>query len=94
LIWRALPQAFVHPDGGACYTELRRFFDCCKRPETEFPRTEYLRAEDLRQGEERQPARGALLSGRLDLIFANYADFLLDDLPGFYRAPNCKYRGR
>jgi hypothetical protein len=31
--------------------------------------------------------------GFLDLMVTNYVDFHLDDLPGFGRAPNCKYRG-
>jgi hypothetical protein len=31
--------------------------------------------------------------GYLDLMVTNYVDFHLDDLPGFGRAPNCKYRG-
>jgi len=31
--------------------------------------------------------------GYLDLMVTNYVDFHLDDLPGFGKAPNCKYRG-
>jgi hypothetical protein len=31
--------------------------------------------------------------GFLDLAVTNYVDFHLDDLPGFGKAPNCKYRG-
>src|SRR5947199_126451 len=31
--------------------------------------------------------------GFLDLMVTNYVDFHLDDLPGFGKAPNCKYRG-
>jgi hypothetical protein len=31
--------------------------------------------------------------GLLDLMVTNYVDFHLDDLPGFGKAPNCKYRG-
>jgi hypothetical protein len=31
--------------------------------------------------------------GFLDLAVTNYVDFHLNDLPGFGRAPNCKYRG-
>ena len=31
--------------------------------------------------------------GFLDLMVVNYVDFHLDDLPGFGKAPNCKYRG-
>jgi hypothetical protein len=31
--------------------------------------------------------------GYLDLMVTNYVDFQLDDLPGFGKAPNCKYRG-
>jgi hypothetical protein len=31
--------------------------------------------------------------GFLDLMVANYVDFNLNDLPGFGKAPNCKYRG-
>jgi enediyne biosynthesis protein E4 len=31
--------------------------------------------------------------GFVDLMVANYVDFHLDDLPGFGRSPNCKYRG-
>jgi len=31
--------------------------------------------------------------GYLDLMVVNYVDFHLNDLPGFGKAPNCKYRG-
>jgi hypothetical protein len=31
--------------------------------------------------------------GFLDLMVTNYVDFHLNDLPGFGKAPNCKYRG-
>jgi len=31
--------------------------------------------------------------GFVDLMVANYVDFHLDDLPGFGKSPNCKYRG-
>jgi len=31
--------------------------------------------------------------GFLDLMVTNYVDFHLDDLPGFGKSPNCKYRG-
>jgi enediyne biosynthesis protein E4 len=31
--------------------------------------------------------------GHLDLMVTNYVDFHLNDLPGFGKAPNCKYRG-
>jgi enediyne biosynthesis protein E4 len=31
--------------------------------------------------------------GYLDLMVTNYVDFHLNDLPGFGKAPNCKYRG-
>ena len=31
--------------------------------------------------------------GFVDLMVTNYVDFHLDDLPGFGKAPNCKYRG-
>ena len=31
--------------------------------------------------------------GYLDLMVVNYVDFRLNDLPGFGKAPNCKYRG-
>jgi len=31
--------------------------------------------------------------GFLDLMVVNYVDFQLNDLPGFGKAPNCKYRG-
>jgi hypothetical protein len=31
--------------------------------------------------------------GYLDLMVTNYLDFHLDDLPGFGKAPTCKYRG-
>jgi hypothetical protein len=31
--------------------------------------------------------------GFLDLMLTNYVDFHLDDLPGFGKSPNCKYRG-
>jgi len=31
--------------------------------------------------------------GFVDLMVTNYVDFRLDDLPGFGKAPNCKYRG-
>ena len=31
--------------------------------------------------------------GYVDLMVANYVDFRLNDLPGFGRFPNCKYRG-
>jgi enediyne biosynthesis protein E4 len=31
--------------------------------------------------------------GYLDLMVTNYVDFHLDDLPGFGKAPYCKYRG-
>jgi hypothetical protein len=31
--------------------------------------------------------------GFVDLMVANYVDFRLDDLPGFGKSPNCKYRG-
>ena len=31
--------------------------------------------------------------GFVDLVVANYVDFHLNDLPGFGKSPNCKYRG-
>ena len=31
--------------------------------------------------------------GFVDLMVTNYVDFRLDDLPGFGKSPNCKYRG-
>jgi hypothetical protein len=31
--------------------------------------------------------------GFVDLMVTNYVDFHLDDLPGFGKSPNCKYRG-
>jgi hypothetical protein len=31
--------------------------------------------------------------GYVDLMVANYVDFHLNDLPGFGKSPNCKYRG-
>jgi hypothetical protein len=31
--------------------------------------------------------------GFVDLMVTNYVDFRLNDLPGFGKAPNCKYRG-
>ncbi len=31
--------------------------------------------------------------GFIDLMVTNYVDFHLNDLPGFGRSPNCKYRG-
>jgi hypothetical protein len=31
--------------------------------------------------------------GYLDLMVTNYVDFHLDDLPGFGKSPNCKFRG-
>jgi hypothetical protein len=31
--------------------------------------------------------------GFVDLMVVNYVDFRLNDLPGFGKAPNCKYRG-
>jgi enediyne biosynthesis protein E4 len=31
--------------------------------------------------------------GFVDLMVANYVDFHLNDLPGFGKSPNCKYRG-
>lgn len=31
--------------------------------------------------------------GLLDLMVTNYVDFHLNDLPGFGKSPNCKYRG-
>ena len=31
--------------------------------------------------------------GYVDLMVVNYVDFHLNDLPGFGKAPNCKYRG-
>jgi enediyne biosynthesis protein E4 len=31
--------------------------------------------------------------GLVDLMVTNYVDFRLNDLPGFGKAPNCKYRG-
>ena len=31
--------------------------------------------------------------GFVDLMVVNYVDFHLDDLPGFGKAPFCKYRG-